>query len=75
MTDPGCNAGSPDVVRGAEMRSYTCELPAQHDGYHRNEVDGPVIWRDPESILGEPHPWHPNHRPHQERTEGDEHRG
>lgn len=38
--------------------------PGCNAGYHRNEADGPVIWRDPEHVLGEPHPWHPNHRPH-----------
>ncbi len=63
-----CNATSPTVpVAGREPASYRCELPAYHyeaaDGgfYHRN---GPLTWRDPAAILGEPKPWHPYHRPH-----------
>lgn len=66
MTGPRCNANSPTVrVGDEEPRSYVCALAAWHDSYHRH---GPVTWRDPEPILGEPKPWHPDHRPHQEET-------
>ncbi len=68
MAESMCNATSPTVaVGGAEPASYTCELPAYHydasDGgfCHRN---GRLTWRDPAAILGEPKPWHPNHRSH-----------
>ncbi len=66
MTDRRCNATSPNV-RGPDSTwtSYRCQLEAWHDSYHRNDADGrPVQWRDPEPILGEPKPWHPNHRAH-----------
>lgn len=57
-----CSAGSPTVrIGGAEPESRRCELDAWHPGYHAN---GFLSWRDPEPILGEPKPWHPNHRPH-----------
>lgn len=59
-----CTAGSPTVrVGDLPAASYRCSLPAKHDGYHEN---GLVTWRDPEPILGEPKPWHPDHRPHGE---------
>lgn len=64
-----CNAMSPTVAVGDEPpRSYRCELLAHHGGndlYHRNNV---VTWRDPEPILGEPHPWNPQHAPHRDNT-------
>jgi hypothetical protein len=62
MTADQCNAGSPNVrVGDLDPASYTCQLAADHDGYH---TSGPVTWRDPEPILDEPKPWHPDHRPH-----------
>jgi hypothetical protein len=63
----GCNATSPTVqVAGLPARSYRCELPADHEDYHRAQptAGGAVAWRDPEPILGEPKPWHPDHKPH-----------
>lgn len=59
-----CNARSPHArVDGREPASYPClvEGPQPHDDYHRN---GNLTWRDPEPMLGEPKPWHPDHRPH-----------